>query len=98
MQDTLKMLLVKAIDLYTKFMAYDFISWYMGRYVKGIRDRMNAQTVPMHYSKIIYVIKAIHITPQIPLLLLVVVSYLLRRGVIRNDLKRALQSLVFEQK
>lgn len=42
MQDTLKMLLVKAIDLYTKFMAYDFISWYMGRYVQCIRDRMNA--------------------------------------------------------
>lgn len=63
MQDTLKMLLVKAIDLYTKFMAYDFISWYMGRYVKCIRDRMNAQTVPVHYNKIIYVIKPIHITP-----------------------------------
>lgn len=42
MQDTLKMLLVKAIDLYTKFMAYDFISWYMGRYVQCISDRMNA--------------------------------------------------------
>lgn len=42
MHDTLKMLLVKAIDLYTKFMAYDFISWYMGRYVKCISDRMNA--------------------------------------------------------
>lgn len=64
MQDTLKMLLVKAIDLYTKFMAYDFISWYMGRYVQCISDRMNAQTVPMHYNKIIYVIKPIHITPM----------------------------------